>query len=248
MVDAGFLEKREYEEVADWIQFDSIANSYCGLARDIEKWEGRPVASEIIRSLRTPGASIRAKLVKTCKTHKPEGEITFRNIHGSSNYALAGLAHWVRKVLKEKLDEFPHLVRDSKEAVRKCMAVRTEPSDRICTADIREFFMSGTEEELIQDVTRWFSDPLKTLLQRALSLLLSSQYVESHHFPGRLWRVVLGSGMGLPHSGEVADLAFLSRAETRIVGVWQTMSVRRYLRFKDDIIMIGIAHDLQASS
>ena len=91
---------------------------------------------------------------------------------------------------------------------------------------------------LIEDVAQRFSGVLASFVRRAMHLLLDSQFVTSRSLPGRLVEVILGSGMGLPHSGDVTDLALIHRME-----VWATRNlspydISVYLRFKDDILFI----------
>lgn len=246
-IDTCILEKPEYEEVSEHdINFDTVAKSYCRLAHDIEKWAGTPIARDILRSLSFPGHSVRARLTKTCKTHKPQGAIVFRNIHAAGRYAFCGLAKWLSGHLQRRLKDFPHIVKDTKAAVDRLKAVNVVASDLICTVDVREFYMSGSINELISDVLVWFTDPvLKSLIERSLWILLGNQYVHSPHFLDRLWKVIRGSGMGLPHSGEVADLALLTRMERWALTHASVHDISAYLRFRDDIIIIGkSAHSL----
>ena len=35
------------------------------------------------------------KLRITCKSHEPAGQVSFRNVHASVGYPLAGVAQWV---------------------------------------------------------------------------------------------------------------------------------------------------------
>ena len=92
--------------------------------------------------------------------------------------------------------------------------------------------MSGSAEDLVQDVIVWFAEPLKSLLRRALTLLLTSQFVKSRYFPDQFWQVVLGSGMGLPHSGGVADLALLTRMEGWAIRQANVYDISIYLLFQ----------------
>ena len=88
-IDERILNGSEYQECAtDPINFNSVAQSYCRLARDIEQYEGFPIAKDIIKSLKAKDHTYLARLVKTCKTHKFPERIPFRNIHASGNTAL----------------------------------------------------------------------------------------------------------------------------------------------------------------
>ena len=43
--------------------------------------------------------------------------------------------------------------------------------------------------------------------------VLDHQYVSSARLPNRVWKVVLGSGMGLRHSGSIAEAALYDITE-----------------------------------
>ena len=91
--------------------------------------------------------------------------------------------------------------------------------------------------------------PRKAQAEKVLGFLLSTQFImkrrrnksggehESEEEKGiresTLWRVSEGSGMGLPHSGEVADAAFHWKVEHRWATrprVQQAFGVRCYAR------------------
>ena len=52
-------------------------------------------------------------------------------------------------------------------------------------------------------------DVYKQAMQEALEFLLENQFVQIPHDEHRARRVCRGSGMGLPHSGDVEDIAVL---------------------------------------
>ena len=56
----------------------------------------------------------------------------------------------------------------------------------------------------------------------------------------RAWRVRQGSGMGLPHSGDVADIAYLMNERKFIVNgeIIKNYVVKAYYRYKDDMVLI----------
>ena len=59
----------------------------------------------------------------------------------------------------------------------------------------------------------------RDVIRDSLLLLLTTQYIESRlkENEGRIWQVRLGSGMGLCHSGQVADLAMMMLGEASMV-------------------------------
>ena len=77
----------------------------------------------------------------------------------------------------------------------------------------KDYFLSGSAEELIHDSMRGFDrSGRSTLLADCLWCLLDQQFVESGSILG-LWKVVTGSGQGLGHSGDLADWALYLKAE-----------------------------------
>eukprot|EP00959_Pyramimonas_sp_CCMP1952_P250737 5240990-Pyramimonas_sp.AAC.1 len=67
--------------------------------------------------------------------------------------------------------------------------------------------MAGSMGELMQDATCHTTGTEKALVQRAMQLLLAHQDVSFPHWPNHRHQVVMGSSMGLIHSGKVADVS-----------------------------------------
>ena len=75
----------------------------------------------------------------------------------------------------------------------------------------------------------------------AVEYLLSREYVVSNLVPGRVFRVVRGSGMGHRHSGCIADCSFFALREREFAArsqVLQSFGIKRYYRDRDDVLMI----------
>ena len=80
--------------------------------------------------------------------------------------------------------------------------------------DVRDFDTTGTPSELKDSIKVLFPPgPRCRLLCEAVEYLLSSEYVVSNLVPGRVFRVVRGSGMGHRHSGCIADCSFFALGE-----------------------------------
>eukprot|EP00959_Pyramimonas_sp_CCMP1952_P425034 8902688-Pyramimonas_sp.AAC.1 len=99
--------------------------------------------------MHVPGASITALLQKRCKTHKQP--VTFRALHTQPKYSFAGLSRWVSRVLRRYLDTIPWIVRDARDAARRLRTRAFPRNMRWAKVDLKEFFMSGTAEELARD-------------------------------------------------------------------------------------------------
>ena len=75
-------------------------------------------------------------------------------------------------------------------------------------------YLSGTPQQLIDDAGLVIERrPRRALLKDALLVLLTNQFVVSEHVPGHNYRCNFGSGEGLLHSGNVANVCYLIRAE-----------------------------------
>ena len=60
------------------------------------------------------------------------------------------------------------------------------------------------------DLVNWAVEGLSgedgfDILRASLWLLLNMQFVVAKCLPGRVWKVMKGSGMGLPHSGPLTN-------------------------------------------
>ncbi|CAK0879642.1 unnamed protein product [Prorocentrum cordatum] len=238
-IDLGILTTDVYKSLDEFdVDFTHVWKKYARVARDIEDYEGvEGLSGQIIRSMYIKGASLTARLAKTCKTHK--NPVTFRALHCSAQYSFAGLSKWVSGVLRRHLSDLPWLVRDAVDAARHLRGRHAAPGTRLAKIDIKDYFMSGSMDELIQDATSHMTGAQKALVQRALQLLLAHQYVSSPHWPNHRHQVVVGSGMGLIHSGEVADVALANRLESWACSQYVRMhfQVSVYMRFKDDILI-----------
>eukprot|EP00959_Pyramimonas_sp_CCMP1952_P087403 1828707-Pyramimonas_sp.AAC.1 len=85
--------------------------------------------------------------------------------------------------------------------------------------------------------------PRRDLVHEVLMWLLENQFVTCACAPDRAWQVRKGSGMGLPHSGPVAEAAFYVLVEkpwaSRSEALEVAFNIRFYCRFKDDIFAVA---------
>ncbi|CAK0873709.1 unnamed protein product [Prorocentrum cordatum] len=211
-IDMEFFTNGDYEELPDgWCDFNGPAQEYTALARYIQHEEGTPIAKDITRSMFTLGGSIRSCLLKTCKAHK--SPVVFRNVHAAGKFVFAGLSHWASRRLRATLNELGHVVKDRRDAARRLMHRPMSQSEGFLTFDVKDFFMSGDAESLVEDVLVSFTGREKaTIGTCALPASVQSICCFSK-FPGRVWKVVKGTGMGLQHSGDLSDLALANRME-----------------------------------
>ena len=72
--------------------------------------------------------------------------------------------------------------------------------------DIQDYYMGGNKDDLIANALERFEGVEGKLMKEAWHLLLGKQWIMSNEFRDQIWKVCKGSGMGLLHSGDMADL------------------------------------------
>ena len=100
-----------------------------------------------------PKATLAAKLLTTCKSHKPI--VTFRNIHASASYAVGGLSQWVASQLTQELLKGNHIVKDTADFVSKTSSwVIHGPTCYFAKIDVKEYYLSGDVISLTKDACK----------------------------------------------------------------------------------------------
>ena len=173
--------------------------SYSILCKRVEDLEQEPeLARELKKSLSIPGAWIEVQLVTSCKSHKPPGAVTFRNIHSAPRHAFAALTMWSASQHREQLKQFPTLYRDTRDFIQNISSLKALPVHYFVRLDIEEIFMSGDPEILACDAAGLAEEGQRKRLPYDVDhFLLTHQFVTSKRHPERLWRVQKGSGMGM---------------------------------------------------
>ena len=105
--------------------------------------------------------------------------------------------------------------------------------------DIKDFFMTGEANELIKPCVEAVQKGYKKPMQEALEFLIENQFVQIPD-EDRAWRVRRGSGMELPNSGDVFDIAYLMNDRKFSVNgeIIKNYDVNAYYRYKDDMVLI----------
>jgi hypothetical protein len=152
------------------------------------------------------------------------------------------LAKWLSRQIRDELDkETDCMFRDSVHVTKRLRGTPVPPGSKLAKVDLSDFYLSGTADELVVDVMRLFPSRhfLNPLRHNILTLLLYFQFVKGRAAPG-IFRVAKGSGMGLIHSGDVADAAYWIRVERWIRSPRHPFyhHVHAYGRFKDDSIFV----------
>jgi len=170
----------------------------------------------------------------TIKSHKPAGEVTFRTLHRSSKPALSGFSKWIAAILKPAVEELPHVVKDSYDFKSKLEAIPLLPPDaKMLTIDLKDFFLSGDFQVLAEDAAEMV--PAKAdLLKEVVGLVLNNQFVLPAGLE-ELHKCSKGSGMGLSHSGHLANSSFYVSVEKPFFNT-NPKGLLCWLRFFDGIL------------
>jgi hypothetical protein len=221
-----------------WLFQPSI---YRSLALEIEQVEDIEGLSYVLRSTLIR-ENIAAKMKLLCKTHK--SPISFRPVHACCQYAYDPISRWISLSLDSTLKGIPYLLRDSSDLVDK-LGKLSVVSPIFYRLDVQDYFLSGSSSDLCLDSTQEVLPIRKKLvLQRALRFILDRQLVTSLDSEGNqiVLQVERGSGMGLPHSGAVADTSLRNLMEKGFVdspSILARYDIYAYYRFKDDIFIIA---------
>lgn len=140
-------------------------------------------------------------------------------------------------------DDFKHVIRDSGQLVRQLDGLRVPDHAFMVEVDVSDFFMSGACDELVLSATSHFEPgPRRVLIRDSIRCLLESQMIESDLLPGRVFKVVQGSGMGLRHSGEITDASFYNLVEKGFIArpeVLQAFGIIHYSRYRDNLLILA---------
>jgi hypothetical protein len=219
----------------------SYANWYRTIVRQIAKLEDEPaLMGELCRSI-MKGHAI-AVLQTTIKSHKDDGQVSYRGIHGSARYAYSGIATWLTVQLRAMMANFTHLVKDSKTLV-KYFKSETLPLDgcHMVTIDVKDYYLSGDLEVLENHAVMGVDEGgRKEMIRRVVHFLLNTQMVKSHEIgDDDIWEVTRGTGIGLPHSGDLCDWIFYQMIEKHVLPTLDAFGIRRLWRYKDDILVVA---------
>jgi hypothetical protein len=170
----------------------------------------------------------------TVKTHKPDGEVVARSLHSSVGHMFSALSEVLNRLIGPVLRKYQHLCSNSEEAQSIFAATAVCASTVLLKFDIKEFYLSGSHNDLAAAVCSLFSGEEALFVRHLVAFLLQYQFVEfdlDTHM-----QVVQGSGMGMRHSGSISNAAFLADFELPLLRDRDRCGIQAYCRFQDDIV------------
>lgn len=216
-------------------------NRWCCLASST--YEIGALAPRLAGSWNHPDTVLSSHLKINIKTHKTPTKV--RDICACPKWKMANLAHFVHAIVSDKLRHFSHLVVDTSQFLAKLNKLEANSNDIFVKFDVADFFMSGSSSELSFSVSRLFEndgEKVRNFVQGVVFFLLENQFVSVGYPDGaesETYKLAKGSGMGLAHSGSVADAALLVAAEYGKLDPSIQAGVKLFCRFRDDGILIA---------
>ena len=219
-------------------------SSYRALAKRIGAFYEDPDLERVL-VVSTPGGNafqrcVAAPIQRTLKTHKPVGQVSFRNLHDCLRFTFRCLAKWISIRLQPRLAQYQHLAKDTPHIKSILSRLSLPKGCWLVKGDVKDYFMSGSHQFLARAAANMMDDDNEAALMfDAVYYVLDKQYVtpQSHNDQiDTLYKVREGAGMGLPCSGEIADCAFVQHVEAFLLdeSVRKQLQVIEYARCKDD--------------
>ena len=177
-----------------------------------------------------------------------------RIIHASVGYPFAVLSRWVMQKLDVHVYNSSLVIKNTEALIDIVKKTPLQGNEVLLKLDIKDFFLSGDGDKLVNDALTDIQDPDLDLLRNALEFLTENQYVQLPRSKGeknptrksdptfdQWWRCIVGTGMGLPHSGSLANSAFAGRVERTWLSRESTKAaygIFLYARYMDDIFVV----------
>ena len=182
------------------------------MAQRIAKIEQNPSVFSLIMNLCDVG--MKMVWLEDWMSHKPAGEVSFRNIHAGGRYPFAGMGAWLTYHLRHQLANLPHLLKSTDGLVQLLTGFESDVPIKLVK--------TGHQRDVIQ-------------------FHLCHQYVGSSQLPGKVWRVLVGTGMGLNFSGDLSDAAFFSMSKDGFINnprIREQTGILMYARYRDDVFIV----------
>ena len=99
---------------------NSLVPAYRNILQEIVKVDSRVSMRILCGSLSGGLPRACSALMRTVKTHKEPGKVTFRAIRGSSRHAFTGVMSWICLILQDVLKKFRHIIGSSDDCPVIC--------------------------------------------------------------------------------------------------------------------------------
>jgi hypothetical protein len=174
------------------------------------------------------------------KTHKDDGDVVCRQIHTCHQSPLRPGMRWISETLRPGLLQLPFLVKNTRDLLDQVELARIDISDKFVKLDIKDYFMSGVHSDIVKASSELVGLETRPAFSMMLQCILRNQYIKLQDVDGT-WKTSVGSGMGVPCSGEVSDAAFYCMVERDFIYPRSPRVqhvLKFYARFKDDALVI----------
>ena len=179
-----------------------------------------------------------AKLKILVKSHKEEGDVSFRVVHARPCFSYEAHSERLMRMLREALVGHRNLVLNSLCVAKELANLQVPQPCTLVKVDIRDFYVVGESHKIAQQLSSLFQDKmLSRLVFDVAFFLLSRQYVKH----GRsLRRVKEGCGIGLLHAGDMADACYYAMVEKTLIACEEHIAcgIIRWFRFRDDMLFV----------
>jgi len=142
------LNNHLYDELyVDHLVQPSVTAEYRGICKDIASLEDD---ASLIKHLMKGFSCERmvANLSTLVKSHKEDGLVSFRAIHGMSNYGAEGMSAWLIYKLRPFIRSLPHILTDSADLVNRLRCLTWKTSYKSGKLDVKDFHLKGKHGDL----------------------------------------------------------------------------------------------------
>ena len=224
---ANVLQGSNYIEWSFNSDMDSVAKSLCKrLSLEDERW---PMA--VSKSERS--SKVAAKLMVLVKSH--ESPVSLRAVHSLPCFRFEAFSRWLMTKLRSRLAGLRHLVKSSSQVVREVDKIKVHAKCFFVKMDVKDFYVVGQAHVIAASIARLFDDTVESSQVFDIAFfLMDNQYVQHG---GKLYKVVEGTGIGLLHSGDIADACYYEMVERHVA--FSEFGVFYHARFRDDMLFLG---------
>ena len=152
-VEDGITSTNVYRKVESYeVDRGELTTAARKLIKDIANHENDP---ELVRELGKPitrGYAHVGKLQETIKTHKDPGKVTARALHAAANCCFEGLGRYVSFKIRAQLQEYAGcIMSDAPMVCARLRKLSVTATSRFLRIDVKDFFYSGTVEDVVRD-------------------------------------------------------------------------------------------------